>query len=120
MRTKRRLREELRVTRNRLVSEVLLAESLSQLLIDYRVEIAELLTSDPPVAEDHENLIRWLALTYGDNNPIWPLRDALGQRHEENYKMARTWYRVVRDGLMPPETSQEETTNTEDNDGKDN
>jgi len=43
------------------------------------------------------DLIEWLALTYGDNDPIWPLvSPQTGERMIHNERLARTWQVVVR------------------------
>ena len=45
----------------------------------------------------YEELIRWLARTYGDNDPIWPYVDPVtNQELLENRRLAATWARVVR------------------------
>lgn len=58
---------------------------------------------------DLEALIRWLARTYGDNDPIFPFEwtDPEGNVHAmpENVRMANTWREVVRrqEYVFPPE-----------------
>jgi hypothetical protein len=43
------------------------------------------------------DLIDWLALTYGDNDPIWPLvHPVTGEAMVHNERLARTWQVVVR------------------------
>ena len=55
--------------------------------------------------DQDEELIRWLARTYGDNDPIFPFESTVtdvmtGQTHtivlEVAQRMADTWQRVVR------------------------
>jgi hypothetical protein len=47
------------------------------------------------------DLIDWLALTYGDNDPIWPLvHPVTGEAMVHNERLARTWQVVVRRNLI--------------------
>lgn len=56
--------------------------------------------------DDLTELIRWLALTYGDNDPAFPIETGnTGHRETvrlsvSNNRMRRTWLRVVR-GINP-------------------
>ena len=65
---------------------------------------------------DLEDLVRWLAIPYGPNDPIWPREDAYGNALEANARLDATWRRVVRDpdntlnnpnGLAPEVPSEE-------------
>ena len=48
-------------------------------------------------ADDDEDLIRWLALTYGDNDPLFGFEDPTSTVDLEfNERLRRTWMRVVR------------------------
>jgi hypothetical protein len=66
------------------------------------------------------DLIDWLALTYGDNDPIWPLvHPVTGEPMPHNERLARTWQVVVRRNtdLTPSEVPgvEEGDSNGEDN-----
>jgi hypothetical protein len=53
--------------------------------------------TDEVTIADLCNLIDWLALTYGDNDPIWPLvHPVTGEPMPHNERLARTWQVVVR------------------------
>jgi hypothetical protein len=45
---------------------------------------------------DLEDLVRWLAITYGDNDPIWTFDDEYGNHFEHNVRLDATWHKVVR------------------------
>lgn len=48
------------------------------------------------------DLIDWLARPYGLSDPIWPLiHPVTGERMPHNERLARTWYRVVRNSDVP-------------------
>ncbi len=52
---------------------------------------------------DLEELVRWLALTYGDNDPAFPIEvgdPSNLQLSPANARMRRCWLRVVR-GINP-------------------
>jgi hypothetical protein len=57
---------------------------------------------------DLEDLVRFLALTYGDNDPVLPLIDAYGTPLDHNARLHATWMRVIR------QTSEEDTPTMED------
>lgn len=46
---------------------------------------------------EYRDLIRWLARTYGENDPIWPFDDDRFESLEVNRRLFRAWHRVVRD-----------------------
>lgn len=51
------------------------------------------------VIERYENLIKWFALKWDDQNPQFPEVDLVtGKALPENVQLSRTWYDVVRDG----------------------
>jgi hypothetical protein len=43
-----------------------------------------------------EKLIRWLARSYGDNEPVWHFQTFSGNELPDNIELADTWRRVVR------------------------
>jgi hypothetical protein len=43
-----------------------------------------------------ETLIKWLSVTYGENDPVWMFEDPYGQPLDANRALHRTWMRVVR------------------------
>ena len=46
--------------------------------------------------EELEDLILWLALAYGDNDPIFAYQDPYGAPLPENERLDSIWHRVVR------------------------
>jgi hypothetical protein len=76
--------------------------------------------TDEVTIADLCDLIDWLALTYGDNDPIWPLvHPVTGEPMVHNERLARTWQVVVRRNtdLTPSEVPgvEEGDSNGEDN-----
>ena len=63
------------------------------------------------------DLIDWLALTYGENDPIWPLvHPTTGEPMEHNERLNRTWQVVVRHkSLSEVPSSREGADNGKDN-----
>jgi hypothetical protein len=62
-------------------------------------------------------LIDWLAIPYGDNDPLWPLvHPTTGEPMPHNARLDRTWHAVVRRLEAPvvrkPEASRQVTAYT--------
>lgn len=53
---------------------------------------------------DAEELVRYLARTYGDNDPIFALSDQMGRPLEANMRLAATWQRIVRNPVVVGDT----------------
>jgi len=47
-------------------------------------------------------LVRWLARSYGENNPIFSFTAQSGTELAANVELATTWYDVIRGGEYPP------------------
>jgi len=47
-------------------------------------------------------LARWLARSYGDNDPIFGFTAQSGNELAANVELATTWYDVIRGGEYPP------------------
>jgi hypothetical protein len=63
------------------------------------LELATGLTEwDPTLTTDDDlvDLIRWLALSYQGNDPIFMLENTYGHALEMNRQLARTWFLIVR------------------------
>lgn len=52
-----------------------------------------------------EDLVHWLAIPYGDNDPVFAFTNVVtGEELTHNIALARTWYRVVRGTGLPTES----------------
>jgi hypothetical protein len=79
-----------------------LADAVKEWATLYNVERAR--TSATPAASIDElvELILWLALPWGENDPLFPESDGWTPAAlEANRRMARTWARVVRGNQSP-------------------
>lgn len=45
---------------------------------------------------DLEDLVRWLAIPYGDNDPVLALSDQFGHAHPDNARLFNTWCYVLK------------------------
>lgn len=56
-----------------------------------------------PTKNELEDLVKWFALKWGDQNPEFPESDPVtGQLLPGNIELSNTWYAVVRDGTKCP------------------
>jgi len=59
-------------------------------MVPYELQVERLVT-----------LVRWLARSYGDNDPVFSFTAQGGSELTGNVEHARTWYDVVRGGDYP-------------------
>lgn len=59
-------------------------------MVPYEVQVERLVS-----------LVRWLARSYGDNDPVFSFTAQGGSELTANVELARTWYDVIRGGEYP-------------------